>query len=178
MPGDMDMDRRCSSSSNEGQVVAELISNILIQSVKAFFPKKQELEETLTLYYKLDGSSPSLSNPSVTNFVTKPLYLYMTDSTFSKQNSDIISYSKTRTPPNPPVFDKNMYNKTIGINSGSSFIQLVINYPEEGVEIKSYSQEFAISAATGKFRNFTKCIINYNDENPNRRTRTIILSTC
>jgi hypothetical protein len=176
MPGDMDMDRR-SSSSTEGQV-ADLISTLLIHAVTALLPKKQETEETMTLYYRLDNSKDDKNlNSSVTNFVTKPVTdryaaisnRYMCDSTFSKPNSDIISFIGTRTPKNS-VFDKNMYYNSVCITSGLDLIQAVANYEDNGnsVETKVESQEFVITGKTGKFSKFNKLVINFYNDTDNQ----------
>ena len=180
-----------SSDSNDKEEMSELINTLLTYAVNAFFPKKQETEETMTLYYRLDKTEDDKdANGSVTNFVIdqeKGRYSaitnrYMTNNDFSTYNSDIISFVGTRTPKNS-VFDKNMYHNSVCINSGSDFIQAVANYQDDGlgVETTVKSQEFAITAKTGKFSKFKKFVINfYNDRNRlngfNGRVRTVVLS--
>lgn len=189
MPGDMN---HCSSSSNEVKVVTDLISTLLIQGVNAFFPKKQEakeLDETMTLYYRLDVSpTDSRPNKSTTNFVTDPVTnsgignRYMSNKDFSGYTKDIISFTGIRTRANG-VFDKNMYNETVCITRGLDLIQAVANYEDSGTtsETTVKSQEFAITGATGIFKNFKKLVINYfNDEKPfegKGKVRTVLFST-
>jgi hypothetical protein len=132
----------------------------------------------MTLYYRLTVSNTNSSpNRSVTNFVTDPVIdtyrgignRYMVDSDFLTYNQNIITFVSMRTPANPPVFDKNMYNETVCINVGSSFIQAVANYVDNNNTFETLIPyvEYAITAKTGIFTDFNKLVINfYNDTYP------------
>ena len=174
MPGDMNL---CSSSSTDGQI-ADLISSLLIQGVKALLSKKQEMPETMTLYYRLTVSpTDSTENASRTNFATVPVIdtfrgmgnRYMVDSDFVTPNKNIITFVSMRTPENLPVFDNNMYNETVCINVGSSFIQGVSNYVDNNNTFETIIPyvDYSVTTASGIFKNFNNIRINfYNDKNP------------
>ena len=105
-------------SYNDKEDMSELINTLLTHAVNAFFPKKKETEETMTLYYRLTVSpTDSTENASRTNFATVPVIdtfrgmgnRYMVDSDFVTPNKNIITFVSMRTPENLPVFDNNMY---------------------------------------------------------------------
>jgi hypothetical protein len=132
--------------------------------------------KTMTLYYRLTVSptNPEL-NKSITNFVTDPVTYsgienrYMVDSDFVTYNTNIITFVGTRTPANPPIFDKNMYNDTVCITVGSSFIQAVANYEDNniGPEALVPYVDYHVTTTSGIFKNFNNIRINfYNDKNP------------
>lgn len=133
--------------------------------------------KTMTLYYRLTVSNTDPTpNRSSTDFVTIPVIdtyrgvgnRYMVDSDFVTYNTNIITFVGIRTPGNS-IFDKNMYNETVCINVGSSFIQAVSNYVDNNntFETITPSIEYAITGKTGIFTDYNKFVINfYNDRNP------------
>ena len=133
--------------------------------------------KTMTLYYRLTVSPTDASeNASRTNFVTDPVIdtfrgmgnRYMVESDFVTYNQNIITFVGMRTPGNS-VFNNNMYNETVCISVGSSFIQAIANYVDNNntSETLTPSIEYAITTKTGIFTDFNKLVINfYNNKYP------------
>ena len=181
-------------SYNYKEDMSELINTLLTHAVNAFFPKKKETEETMTLYYRLTVSpTDSTENASRTNFATVPVIdtfrgmgnRYMVDSDFVTPNKNIITFVSMRTPENLPVFDNNMYNETVCINVGSSFIQGVSNYVDNNNTFETIIPyvDYSVTTASGIFKNFNNIRINYyNNKNPLKGfegygpIRTVVLS--
>ena len=131
----------------------------------------------MTLYYRLTVSNTDPTpNRTVTNFVTDPVIdtfrgianRHMVDSDFVTYNENIITFISMRTPGNL-VFDKNMYNETVCITVGSSYIQATSNYVDNNTTFETLTPyvEYAITGKTGIFTDFSKLVINfYNNTHP------------
>jgi hypothetical protein len=143
----------------------------------------------LTLYYYLYEPGDIL-NSSETFFVTVPdtpeIYRgitnrFMSNSTYTSYTTDIISYISSRTPgsSDPDVFDLDMYNEILTINSipyQDNYIQATCNYEDtsDGYATTVSDNNFVVTAASGKFAGFKNIKITYN--NTGKYTRILEFS--
>lgn len=132
----------------------------------------------LTLYYFLYEPGDTL-NASETFFVTNPtdpgIYRgitnrFMSNSTYTNYTTDIITYISSRTPKSdtPGVFDLDMYNETLTINSQpyqDNYIQAICNYEDNssGYATTVPFNNFIVTAASGKFTGYKNIKITYTN---------------
>lgn len=145
----------------------------------------------LTLYYFLYEQPGNVLNATETLFVTNPsntgVYRgitnrFMSNSTYDSYTNDIISYISIRTPgsTNPGIFEKDMYNEILTINSlpyQDNYIQATCNYQDTSDDYATTVSEnnFLVTAASGKFKNYSNIKITYDNTNP-RKTRILEFS--
>jgi hypothetical protein len=145
----------------------------------------------LKLYYYLyDDNEGTILNSSETLFVTDDLSndtyrgitnRFMSNSDYTSYTSDIISYISSRTPKStePGVFDLDMYNEILTINSPpyqDNYIQAVCNYEDtsSGYATTVDFNNFVVTASSGKFKNYKNIKITYS--NTGKYTRELEFS--
>lgn len=143
--------------------------------------------QPITMYYYLYEPSGNVLNASETLFVTNPqentyrgiTNRFMSNSSYDSYTSDIMTYISCRTPKSsdPGAFDKDMYNEYLTINSApyqENFIQAVANYIDdsESYETTVPDNNFVVTAATGKYKNYKNINITYDNVDP-RKTRIV-----
>lgn len=144
---------------------------------------QKEIDDTITLYYKLQNPDGS-TNATTTIFVCDPsieVYRgienrYMTNSTYSTYNKNIITFLGYRTP-GATVAGKYMpplYNETININVepyDKNFIQASANYIDTGSEFDTTAPfiKYTVSAASGIFEGYKTMIIEFYNKKPGKQ---------
>lgn len=121
---------------------------------------------TITLYY---SKNPDLFPPTELNLVNKEnsysgvFNTYMTDSTWTNPNSNIITFVGYRTPGNgslPPLFCHTVMIKT----PAGDFISGLANFVDygSGSTATVSSQNYAVMCASGIFSGYKNIYITYN----------------
>jgi hypothetical protein len=143
---------------------------------------------TMTLYYYLFEPPTYESNDTRTDFVTDPAEgpyrgisnRYMSNSTYTTFNTDILTYISSRTPGNSALGIPDMYNEVLNINSEpyiDNYIQAACNYPDpgSGYETEVANNNFIVTAASGIFSGYKNIYITYNNNDP-KKTRVMVFT--